>query len=158
MLLQAYDFVHLYDHYHASCRSGGSDQWGNITAGIDSGSPHARRAALRDDLPAADQERRRKDGQDRVGRRLALGRTNQPLRFYQYWINVADEDAGTCLRFLTELGREEIEPLDEPAGTAREAREPTAAGRGIDSPGPRRVGSGVAQRATEMFYGAEIDR
>ena len=79
MLLQAYDFVYLHEHYGCQLQVGGSDQWGNITAGIDLGRRTARQSALRHDLPAAHQERRLQDGQDRKRRGLALAGPNQPV-------------------------------------------------------------------------------
>ena len=95
MLLQAYDFVHLYDKHGCELQVGGSDQWGNITAGIDLGPADARRAALRPDLPAAHQDRRHEDGQDREAAPSG-SRPSGPARtqFYQYWINVDDADVG----------------------------------------------------------------
>jgi tyrosyl-tRNA synthetase len=87
---------------------------------------------------------------------LSAERTS-PYQFYQYWINVDDADAGNCLRMLTELPRDEIEALDA-------AREQDAARRESQ----RRLaeemtrlvhgdsGLSVAQRATEIFFGAEI--
>jgi tyrosyl-tRNA synthetase len=80
-----------------------------------------------------------------------------PYAFYQYWINVADADAGTCLRFLTELGEEEIAALDasraaEPhkrESQKRLAEELTKLVHG-------EAGLAAARRATEIFFGAEI--
>jgi tyrosyl-tRNA synthetase len=80
-----------------------------------------------------------------------------PYTFYQYWINVADADAGTCLRYLTELSREEIEALDasraaEPHlrnSQKRLAEEITRLVHG-------EAGLAAAQRATQIFFGAEI--
>ena len=79
MLLQAYDFVHLHQHYGCELQAGGSDQWGNITAGIDLARRMRGVQLYGMHLPAADQERRHEDGQDRVGRPVALGREDQPL-------------------------------------------------------------------------------
>ena len=71
MLLQAYDFVELARRYGCNLQMGGSDQWGNIVNGIDLGRRMGHGAALRADLPAADDVVRRQDGQDRRRRRLA---------------------------------------------------------------------------------------
>ncbi len=62
MLLQAYDFVYLNRQFGCELQIGGSDQWGNITAGIDLARRNARRATVRYYLPAVDQKRRHKDG------------------------------------------------------------------------------------------------
>jgi tyrosyl-tRNA synthetase len=89
---------------------------------------------------------------------LSPARTS-PYAFYQYWVNAADDDAGKCLRFLTELPREEIESLDA-ARTAdagkresqrRLAEELTRMIHGEE-------GLKTAQRATEIFFGAEISK
>ncbi|HPM83910.1 MAG TPA: tyrosine--tRNA ligase, partial [Candidatus Anammoximicrobium sp.] len=87
---------------------------------------------------------------------LAADRTS-PYAFYQYWVNVADVDAGTCLRMLTELSREEIESLDRSRETEphlrqsqkRLAEELTKLVHGD-------AGLATARRATEVFFGAEI--
>ena len=81
-----------------------------------------------------------------------------PYKFYQYWMNVADDDAGSCLRMLTELSREEIEELDavrqqEPharASQRRLAEHLTELVHGEE-------GLSAAVRATEILFGAEIE-
>src|SRR5262245_9521864 len=119
MLLQAYDFVHLNRQYGCELQIGGSDQWGNVTAGIDLArrmhgvQPYGLTCPL---LLKADGTKMGKTERGAVY--LAADKTS-PYAFYQYWINVADADAATCLRFLTELSREEIEALD-----ASRAKEP----------------------------------
>jgi tyrosyl-tRNA synthetase len=88
---------------------------------------------------------------------LSRERTS-PYAFYQYWINVADADAGMCLRFLTELSRDEIESLDASRATEphlrssqkRLAEHLTQLVHGDD-------GLASAQRATNIFFGAEIE-
>ena len=71
MILQSYDFVELARRYGCNLQMGGSDQWGNIVNGIDLGRRMGDAAALRADLPAADDVVRRQDGQDRRRRRVA---------------------------------------------------------------------------------------
>lgn len=158
MLLQAYDFVYLNEHYGCELQFGGSDQWGNITAGIDL----ARRmrgvqlyGLTCPLLTKADGAKMGKTEQGTVW--LSADRTS-PYAFYQYWYNVADEDAGKCLRFLTELDPEEIESLDksrqdEPnrrRSQIRLAEELTQLLHGES-------GLAAAQRATNVFFGAEIE-
>jgi tyrosyl-tRNA synthetase len=80
-----------------------------------------------------------------------------PYRFYQYWINLADADVGRCLRFFTDLEREEIEAVE-----ARHAADPgrREAQRRLAAELTRLVhgeqGLAAAQRATDVFFGAEI--
>jgi tyrosyl-tRNA synthetase len=87
---------------------------------------------------------------------LSADRTS-PYQFYQYWINVADDDVGKCLRFLTDLSLEEIGALDEARQTHPEKRESQ---RKLAEALTQLVhGSeqlAVAQKATEFFFGAEI--
>ncbi|MBC8871136.1 MAG: tyrosine--tRNA ligase [Planctomycetes bacterium] len=158
MLLQAYDFVYLNEHYGCELQAGGSDQWGNITAGIDLGRRmrgvqlYGLTCPL---LTTSDGTKMGKTEQGAIW--LSTARTS-PYAFYQYWINVADSDAGMCLRFLTELEREEIEALDssreqEPhqrQSQKRLAEELTRLLHGEE-------GLATAQGATNIFFGAEID-
>ncbi|MFO0896790.1 MAG: tyrosine--tRNA ligase [Pirellulales bacterium] len=157
MLLQAYDFVHLHQQLGCELQIGGSDQWGNITAGIDL----ARR--LRSvqlyglTLPLLTKSDGAKMGKTERGTIwLAADRTS-PYQFYQYWINVEDDIVGKCLRYLTELEREEIESLDDSRASepgrrdsqrrlAEALTELVHGGEGLAS----------AKRATEIFFGAEI--
>jgi tyrosyl-tRNA synthetase len=88
---------------------------------------------------------------------LSADRTS-PYQFYQYWINVDDADAGKCLRFLTELSREEVESLDasrtaDPGRRESQRRLAEELTRLIHGP----AGVASAQRATEIFFGAEIN-
>jgi tyrosyl-tRNA synthetase len=88
---------------------------------------------------------------------LSPARTS-PYAFYQYWINIDDADAGKCLRFLTELSREEIEALDASRATdpgKRESQRRLAEELTRLIHGPS--GLDAARRATEIFFGAEID-
>jgi tyrosyl-tRNA synthetase len=157
MLLQAYDFVHMSDTMGCELQVGGSDQWGNITAGIDL----ARRMRSRQLygftcplLTTADGAKMGKTEKGAVW--LAADRTS-PYAFYQYWLNVADADVSRCLRFLSEVPREEIEALDaaraaDPAKGDSQRRlaesltELTHSAAGLAS----------ARRASEIFFGASI--
>lgn len=112
MLLQAYDFVVLHQKYHCELQIGGSDQWGNITLGID-----LARRMLGVQLygltsPLLLKADGTKMGKTERGAIYLSAEKTHPYHFYQYWINLSDDDAGKCLRFLTELDREEIEYLD----------------------------------------------
>ena len=81
-----------------------------------------------------------------------------PYAFYQYWINIADADAATCLRFLTEFSREEIEVLDSSRATQphlRESQKRLAEALTLLIHGE--TGLAAARKATEVFFGAEIE-
>src|SRR3954469_24300580 len=108
MLLQAYDFVYLYDKFNCGLQIGGSDQWGNITAGIDL-ARRMRGVQLHGiTSPLLTKSDGTKMGKTERGAVWLSAEKTSPYVFFQYRINVADADAGLCLRFLTELTQEEV--------------------------------------------------
>ena len=157
MLLQAYDFVVLNQQHDCYLQVGGSDQWGNITAGIDLGRRMLSKQLYGLTCPLLTKSDGSKMGKTEAGAVWLSAERTSPYAYYQYWINVADEDAGHCLRFLTELSHEEIETLDqqreqEPhtrASQQRLAESLTQLVHGDE-------GLAAARRATEIFFGAEI--
>ena len=112
MLLQAYDFAHLYRTMGVELQMGGADQWGNITAGLEL---IRRTAGGADDADPAHglayklllSPSGTKFGKSEVGESVWLDPTRtSPYAFYQYWLNTDDRDVGTYLRWFTELTRE----------------------------------------------------
>jgi tyrosyl-tRNA synthetase len=157
MLLQAYDFVHLYDEFGCELQVGGSDQWGNITAGIDL-ARRLRGAQLYGmTCPLLTKSDGAKMGKTETGALWLSAEKTSPYQFYQYWINLADADVGKCLRFFTDLGREEIDALlaehrANPGFRKAQRRLAAELTRLVhDEEGLR-----TAERATEIFFGAEI--
>jgi tyrosyl-tRNA synthetase len=157
MLLQAYDFVYLNQHFGCELQVGGSDQWGNITAGIDL-ARRMRGAHLHGmTCPLLTKSDGAKMGKTESGALWLASDKTSPYQFYQYWMNVEDADAGKCLRMLTELSRDEIEQLDRErsedpgrrTSQRRLAEELTRLAHG-------EAGLATALRATEIFFGAEI--
>jgi len=157
MLLQAWDFVHLSDALDCRLQIGGSDQWGNITAGIELG----RRLRSRDlhgiTCPLLTKSDGTKMGKTASGAIWLDPKRTSPYRFYQYWINLDDEDAGRCLRRLTAATPAEWEALDavrvaNPA--ARETQRRLAEELTLLVHGD--AGLAAARQATEIFFGAEI--
>ncbi len=157
MLLQAYDFVHLYDEYSCTLQIGGSDQWGNITAGIDLARRMRAVQLYGLTFPLLTKSDGSKMGKTETGTIWLSPERTSPYEFYQYWLRVADEDAGRCLRFLTELTHEEIEALDLSRHETPQHRESQ---RRLAQYLTELVHGGeglkVAQRATDVFFGAEI--
>ena len=157
MLLQAWDFVHLSDALDGRVQIGGSDQWGNITAGIELG----RRLRGRDlhgiTCPLLTKADGTKMGKTAAGAIWLDPRRTSPYRFYQYWINLDDDDAGRCLLRLTELSLEEIRGLDEARAASPAARDTQ---KRLAAELTRLVhgeaGLAAARQATEIFFGAEI--
>jgi tyrosyl-tRNA synthetase len=158
MLLQAYDFVVLYQRYGCQLQIGGSDQWGNITAGIDLARRMHGVQLFGLTCPLLLKSDGTKMGKTERGAIYLAPEKTSPYAFYQYWINVADDDAGRCLRMLTELPREEIEQLD----AARRERPHLRESQKRLAEALTRLVHGeealaAAQRATAVLFGAEID-
>ena len=157
MLLQAYDFVHLNRAYGCELQIGGSDQWGNITAGIDLARRMHAVQLYGITQPLLTKTDGAKMGKTESGTVWLSPERTSPYQFYQFWINVEDADAGACLRMLTELSREEIESLDAARAAAPEKRDSQ---RRLADELTRLVhgetGLAAARRATEIFFGAEI--
>lgn len=157
MLLQAFDFVYLYDKYNCELQVGGSDQWGNITAGIDLGR-RMRSAQLHGiTSPLLTKSDGAKMGKTETGTVWLSAKRTSPYQFYQYWIRTEDADVDKCLRMMTTLPHEEIESLDA-SRTADAAKRDSQ--RRLAEELTKLVhgeaGLSAAQRATEIFYGAEI--
>jgi tyrosyl-tRNA synthetase len=157
MLLQAYDFVYLYDKFGCEIQAGGSDQWGNITAGIDLARRMRGVQLYGLTNPLLTKSDGSKMGKTETGTVWLSAERTSPYQFYQYWIRVEDADVGRCLRMLTTLSHEEIEALD--ASRAQDAAKRESQRR-LAEELTRLVhgtaGLSAAQRATEIFYGAEI--
>lgn len=122
MLLQAYDFLELFRREGAQIQIGGSDQWGNITAGIDLIRRVERGTAHALTMPLVTTASGTKFGKTEAGSVWLDPLLTSPYSFYQYWMNVDDRDAGRYLRYFTLLSRKDIEGLDEATKSAPEKR------------------------------------
>jgi tyrosyl-tRNA synthetase len=140
MLLQAYDYLQLHDSHGATLQVGGSDQWGNITAGIEliRRTRGAETHALT--FPLLTTASGTKFGKTESGAVWLDAERTSPYRFYQFWINTDDRDVGQMLRFFTLLDRGEIEGLDQTTKAKPEAREAQRA---------------LARDVTERVHGSE---
>jgi tyrosyl-tRNA synthetase len=112
MLLQAFDYLHLYRKERCTLQVGGSDQWGNITAGVElirrveNGEAHALVAPLVTTASGA------KFGKSDAGTVIYLDPAlTSPYKFYQFWYNTDDRDVGSYLKLFTLLPRPDIEAL-----------------------------------------------
>ncbi|HET6883326.1 MAG TPA: tyrosine--tRNA ligase [Pirellulales bacterium] len=157
MLLQAYDFVHLHDHHACDLQVGGSDQWGNITAGIDLARRMRSVQLYGMTTPLLTRSDGTKMGKTEAGALWLSPERTSPYQFYQYWINVDDADAGKCLRYFTDLNREEVESLDAARSLQPERRDSQ---RRLADEITRLVhgetGLTKARRASAILFGAEI--
>jgi tyrosyl-tRNA synthetase len=121
MLLQAYDFLHLHRSHKCTLQVGGSDQWGNITAGVDLIRRVASAEAHGFVAPLVTMASGKKFGKTEGGAVWLDPAMTSPYQFYQFWINTDDRDVGGYLKVFTFLSRQEIEDL-----TARHEKNPAA--------------------------------
>ena len=114
-LLQGYDFLHLYETKNCKLQMGGSDQWGNITTGTEL----IRRKLGADadayalTCPLITKADGKKFGKTEQGNVWLDRRYTTPYKFYQFWLNVGDEEAERYIKIFTSLKKEEIDALIE---------------------------------------------
>lgn len=123
MLLQAYDFLELRRRHDVRLQMGGSDQWGNITAGIELIRRTLGADAHAITSPLVTNSAGTKFGKTEAGAVWLDASMTSPYKFYQFWINVDDRDVGRYLRFFTLLDRGTIESLDAATTKRPDARE-----------------------------------
>ena len=123
MLLQAYDFLHLYDIEGCTLQLGGSDQWGNITEGIDLIRRLRGGVAYGLTSPLVTLPSGAKVGKTSAGGQIWLdAKKTSPYAFYQSWYRANDSLVGTYLRFFTFFSHDEIQELDHATETRPEGR------------------------------------
>jgi tyrosyl-tRNA synthetase len=123
LVLQAYDFLQLFDRYGCVLQMGGSDQWGNITAGIDLIRKLRAKRAHGLVWPLMKTASGVKFGKTEAGTIWLDAARTSPFKFYQYWLNTDDRDAVTYLRSFTFLERAVIDELAAATASAPERRE-----------------------------------
>jgi len=121
MLLQSYDFAELYQRLECTLQIGGSDQWGNITGGIDLTRRMHRGHVFGLTLPLVTKSDGTKFGKTESGTIWLSPEKTSPYAFYQFWLNTADADVYKFLKYFTFLSVEEINAI-EAADQAREGR------------------------------------
>ena len=112
-LLQGYDFLHLYQQYGCKVQLGGADQWGNITTGTEliRRKLGAEAEAFAITCPLITKADGTKFGKTESGNVWLDARYTSPYKFYQFWLNVSDDDAKRYIKIFTLLDRETIEHL-----------------------------------------------
>jgi tyrosyl-tRNA synthetase len=143
MLVQAYDFLWLHDRYGCKLQVGGSDQWGNITAGIDLIRRLRQGTAYGITLPLVTTASGQKFGKTERGTVWLDAERTSPYELYQFFIQTDDRDVGRFLRFYTFLDERTILDLEESVRSAPEKRE------------GHRV---LAREVTTLVHGAEEAR
>ena len=110
-LLQGYDFLHLYETLGCKLQLGGSDQWGNITTGTELIRRKLGGEAYAITCPLIKKADGTKFGKTESGNVWLDARYTSPYKFYQFWLNVSDEDAKRYIKIFTLLDRETIDTL-----------------------------------------------
>ncbi len=123
MLLQAYDFYHLFDTEKCLVQMGGNDQWGNITAGIELIRRLKGEQAFGLTIPLMVSSTGQKLGKTEEGTVYLDSERTSPYQFYQYWIRSDDRDVIRYLKLFTYLSLEEIQTLEDSMKAHPEARE-----------------------------------
>jgi tyrosyl-tRNA synthetase len=122
MLLQAYDFLELHRREGATLQIGGSDQWGNITAGIELIRRAAGAEAHALTFPLLTTAAGAKFGKSEAGAVWLDAERTSPYEFYQFWVNADDRDVGRLVRIFSLAPRAEIEALDAETAAHPERR------------------------------------
>lgn len=110
-LLQGFDFLHLYRTKNCKLQMGGSDQWGNITTGTELIRRIEQSEAFALTCPLITKADGTKFGKTETGNIWLSAEYTSPYKFYQFWLNTADEDAERYIRIFTELPHDEIAAL-----------------------------------------------
>ncbi len=156
-LLQAYDFLALYDRFGCTLQMGGSDQWGNIVAGVDLIRRVRGARAYGVVSPLVTTTSGAKFGKTEEGTVWLDPALTSPFRFYQFWLNADDQDAKQYLRYFTLLDEAAVRELE--SATEERPRE-RAAQRALASEVTERVHGGAglarAEQATRVLFGGEI--
>jgi tyrosyl-tRNA synthetase len=154
MLLQAYDFLELNRREGVTLQIGGSDQWGNITAGLELIRRVEGKTAHALTMPLVTTASGSKFGKTEAGAVWLDPARTSPYKFYQYWINVDDRDAGKYLRLFTLLSRQEIEELDKLTVSAPEKREAQQAlARDVTARVHGKEAARVAEEVSGVLFG-----
>ena len=158
MLLQAFDFYHLKKENDCDLQIGGSDQWGNITAGIELSRRKLNQTIFGLTLPLITNADGSKFGKTEAGAVwLDVARTSV-YKFYQFWIRADDRDAIRYLKYFTFLSREEIEALEkqhEENPSARAAH--TALAVAMTNLIHGEEATSESQKASKILFGGELE-
>lgn len=157
-LMQAYDFVHLYDEFGCELQTGGSDQFGNITAGVDLARRMRGASIFGFTTPLVTRSDGVKMGKTAGGAVWLDPARTSPYAFYQWFVRLPDADAGTFLRYFTELPHAEIEALEQAAQDEPQKREAQRAlARELTLLVHGEDGFAKAARATKALFGGDLD-
>jgi tyrosyl-tRNA synthetase len=158
MLLQSYDFLHLHDHEGCLLQTGGSDQWGNITAGVELIRRMRGVSAFGMVYPLITKSDGAKFGKTESGAVWLSAERTSPYRFYQFWMNTDDRDVIPYLKIFTFLDQPTIQELENAVAEHPEQR---AAQRRLAVEmtdmlhGPSALAA--AERASRVLFGGDLE-
>jgi tyrosyl-tRNA synthetase len=138
MLLQAFDFYHLCQDFNCELQVGGSDQWGNITAGMDLCRKKLGRHVFGLTQPLITKADGSKFGKTEAGTVWLDTKRTSVYRFYQFWVNTDDRDVVRYLKYFTFFAREEIDALEK---------------QHTENPGAREAHRAMAKSMTDLVHG-----
>ncbi len=158
MLLQAYDFVYLAKHHDCRLQIGGSDQWGNITAGIDLGRRMLGQQLFGMTCPLLVNSEGQKMGKTERGAVWLDAERTSPYEFYQYFFNVADADVLNIIKLLSDITQEEFRELESiPPDKAFERVPQRRLAESLTALVHGQAGIASAKQASEILFGGEIN-
>ena len=157
MLLQSYDFLHLYDEENCLLQTCGSDQWCNITAGVELIRRMRGKPAFGLVYPLIIKADGAKFGKTESGSVWLSPKRTSPYRFYQFWLNTDDNDVAWYLKFFTWLSQDEIGSLE---ATVLDHPEERSAQRVLAQQMTRQIHGETelahAEQAAKVLFGGEI--
>lgn len=157
MLLQSYDFVQLYDRYGCTMQSGGSDQWGNIVAGVELMRRMRNARAYGLVYPLVTNADGSKLGKSEKGTIFLDAKDTSPYRFFQYWLNRDDADVIDDLKHFTWMTQDEIAALGHKVATQPEQREAQRTlARTMTAMVHGETALAKAMQASQVLFGGEI--
>ena len=157
MLLQAYDFLHLHDAQGCRLQLGGSDQWGNITSGIDLVRRLRGVEVYGLTWPLVTKADGTKFGKTESGAVWLDPARTRPFQFFQFWVRTDDRDVVRYLRLLTSLDREQVADLEvEVAERSDRRRAQQVLAEEVTASVHGREAAEAARRASSALYGGEL--
>lgn len=158
MLMQSYDFLHLHQHENVILQTGGSDQWGNITAGGELVRKITGDSVYGMVYPLITKSDGTKFGKTESGSVWLKPERTSPFKFYQFWMNTEDKDVVNYLKFFTFLPKETIDELEFTVKDRPESREAQKRlAKEITTIVHGETALSRAEQATQVLFGGSLD-
>ncbi len=158
MLMQSYDFLHLHQHENVILQTGGSDQWGNITAGGELVRRITGDSVYGMVYPLITKSDGTKFGKTESGSVWLKPERTSPYKFYQFWMNTDDKDVVNYLKFFTFLSKDTIDELEFTVKERPEAREAQKRlAKEITTIVHGETALSRAEQATQVLFGGSLD-